>query len=94
MKKLISLVSILLLFNGCSSKVEYVYIKPKQPKCFKLKEIKPLVLNFDTKEELDLFENKVKKQIKVYIEQLRIVIKFYEKQCDEYNKLIKKTKND
>ena len=66
-----------LLFAGCSTKVEYVYLKPKP-------------FNFQTIQQPKIREIRVHKEDKklysAYIGNFRNIIDFYNKQIEDYKK--------
>ena len=81
LKKMMLIITLALLFNGCSEKVIYIKNKP-----FEFKKIKPPapVTIRVYKDDEDTY--------KEYIKLLRGVIKLYDKQIDRYNLSFKYTK--
>lgn len=84
LKSILMILLILLLFNGCTPKIEYVYIKPDKYEFAIPSEIKPVTVKLKDGNAIIPKDTYIK-----YITLLRNKIKNLTSQIEDYNKVEK-----
>ena len=89
MKKTLILLIALLLFNGCTPKIEYVYLTPEKHSFSVPNKIEPMTVDVKEDELIQIEEASVVVEVKKYtkyIELLRAKIDNLVSQIEEYRK--------